>query len=273
MIDKLTCSCIFVFLLLVPVSSINAQPQSANNNSGSIQTEKDTAQKTTTIGAQAIPNESERVLLLEQQNRLLSEHNDKMLLVTQWSLTFAATFLLVFLGLVGYLTNRRYEQDKETLQTMLGAKILEAQIQLDSTINRLKDDLQTAQNQSSKELKESLKDLATSTSKSLLSSLESRVKDLANDLLMFKYDVLLAQAEQFEEKKDYTMALDRHFDIAKIAVKLNWEWMISNALKNIERFLALGGRFNPDEILELNRLLRNLSGEYEPLVKGVQARL
>jgi ubiquinone/menaquinone biosynthesis C-methylase UbiE len=92
-------------------------------------------------------------------------------------------------------------------------------------------------------------------------------------LLQLQRKLLNAEAENYEEKKDYGNALSRQFDVAKIGLQINWEWVISDALKDIERILGKGGKFDPDEIREVTQFLKKLPPEYEPLVKGVQSKL
>jgi hypothetical protein len=62
--------------------------------------------------------------LLKEQNELLQRHNSELLQVITWSLTFAAVFLIGVLGLIGFFTTRRYDQEKEALRSHLEDRLL-----------------------------------------------------------------------------------------------------------------------------------------------------
>jgi hypothetical protein len=262
--------CCMLCILGIQQRDIFAQSKNASANRST-----DNSRELTNTDTSLSNNSSETVRLLKQQNQMLSEYNDKLLATVEWSLLFAAAFLLAFLGLVGYLTNRRSEQDKEALKSILEARVAETQSHLDVQIETVKGQLQKEQIASFGHLTESLEQLSTSAAQASVSPLQRHINTIGRDLLILKRDVLRAQATQHERDNVLGNALTCYSEIARIGEELGagWNWLVSDALKEMERLLVQGGSFHPDDTRKLSQFLRGLPPEYEPLVKGVLSRL
>lgn len=64
-----------------------------------------------------------KIIKLEEQNKILKSSSSDLRNSYYWALGFSATFLLVFLGINLYSTNRRFDDEKNNFETMLNNKI------------------------------------------------------------------------------------------------------------------------------------------------------
>ena len=132
------------------------------------------------------PSQSE---LLKQQNELLQRHNSELLQVVLWSLTFAAVFLIGVLGLIGFITTRRYDQEKEALRAHLEGQVAAAVARLETGLANKVETLRVAHEASAKALKEGLHKEAEVVAEQVLaptsrrlSGLEDEVEDFSSSL-------------------------------------------------------------------------------------------
>lgn len=219
-------------------------------------------------------NSNTEIIKLKAQIQQIVDYNDDFLSTIIWSLSFSSTFLLVFLGLIGYFTNRRYEQDKESLENKLytASKEIEANTQTQITI--FKGETQSEILELADKLKTEIKTIADKSATDISSPIKNQLTQMHQEFLMLKVEFLLNKANESERNKIYGNALANHFEIARIGVKIGHNFRVSNALEEIVRLLNLPSSFrNADEVREVTEFLQKLPAEYETLVSRVKAKL
>jgi hypothetical protein len=248
-------SCILVFLLC-SASSVFAQ-ESNGAQQESIQIEEQEG---------ASPSEE----LLAQQVALLERHNSELRSIVIWSLSFAATFLIGFLVLVGFLTVRRYEQDKASLHGELQAELKiatsEMKAELQSDRATLEADIATKEER----LSGTLRETAENTAKKMFSNLESKIDSLNLDLDALKNDLLEKIAADEALNGSPAMAVTAYLRCAAHAQSRKDQYSLTRSLEKLEEQLSKGGYFSAHEKVEITRLLSAMPSEYQPLAESIR---
>jgi len=231
------------------------------------------------------PNLTEQITLLEAQNRLLKEHYQSLMSVIQWALSFAAIFLLAILGLIGYFSYRRYENDKETLQNMIKNETL----RLRADLSAGRTDWERAAASARTNWERTAADTQSKKLASIESSIAGRIKEataqattpimgrmqsLQFDLERLTIDVLGQEAEKWEREGVAENAIRQHIKIAQKAHETgrgSYAWKVTDALQDIVR---LRSKF-PSGTLALNleadeiAFLQSLPAHFGPLVQKI----
>jgi len=223
---------------------------------------------------QSITNLREQIALLETQNRLLKEQNQDLLNTVRRAIGFAPLFLVAVIGLICYLTHRRYEHDKLLLICVIKSEIAKARAALEQQYSNLKkksaDDLQ----EKTKSLEQSLKSIAESISSDAVKPIDERTKILMGSRLMLQMEISALQAERQMDKGQLTSAIRCWLDVAQKAWTINWNWRVAIALDRINYLLNKGAKITlTSSKTELAAFLQSLPPHFEPLVKAIQSKI
>jgi hypothetical protein len=212
------------------------------------------------------------IAVLKDQNRLLKEHNSSLLTTMQWSLGFAALFLLAFLGLVGFLTSGRYRRDKEALSSYLSGEVNTLKSEVTGDLNSWREKALRELEQRIRALEGSMGSLATAAAKEMVKPIDEKLLSIHKDVGILQYETSWRDAEDWEKKGVLANALTYYADVARVAWSLgaDFYWKVSEALKEIGRLLKEGGTFDPEEARKLNLFLGKLPKSFDILVKGIR---
>lgn len=217
------------------------------------------------------------ILIINARLQQIIEYNGDLLATVYWSLGFASTFLLAFLGLVGYLTNRRYEQDKESLSAILTSQLSNIKTEFEGKTQSLSAELQTQQTSNKEDLNKFLDENIKTAQSTIITKIEtqfnSQLSSLRSDSLRLKYDILEIEAKDHEARKVYINAFRAYFDMAKVSREIGWDWMTSGALESIMRIIDLGCKLSASDINHITVFLNNLPSNFELLIKKLKGKL
>ena len=221
-----------------------------------------------------VDNPDAEMIKLKAQVQQIVDYNDDFLSTILWSLGFSSTFLLVFLGLIGYLTNHRYEQDKESLENRIQSFSKDIESSTQAELSEFKVETQKLVLEKSDKLKTELKKISNESAQSISSPLESQIKELNRDLLLLEREFLKIEAKHYEETGMYGNALNNHFEIAEIGFKVKYQWIVSQALEEIIRLLDIPSTFrNAEDVRKVTIFLQKLPPEYEALVNRITSKM
>lgn len=215
---------------------------------------------------QSNKNINEQITLLETQNSLLKEHNQDLLHTIQWALIFASSFLIIFLGFFGILTQRRHEQDKKILQKSLETEVTKARMEIEAGFQ-----------QKTKTLEQSINKIAQSVTITTIKPIKKQINSLLYRLVMLEIQVLKYDVKEWRRKGVKANVLSTWFSIAKKGASISQisssNWITSEALEKMDHWLKQGGKFDSMEITEVVAFLQTLPAEFETLVKSIQKKL
>ena len=223
---------------------------------------------------QSINNLREQIARQGTQNRLLKEKNQDLLNTVRRAIGFAPLFIVAVIGLICYLTHRRYEHDKMVLICVIKSEIAKAKAALEQRYSDLEkksaDDLQ----EKTKSLEQSLRSIAESISSDAVKPIDERTKILMGSRLMLQMDISTLQAEQQMSKGQLTNAIRCWFDVAQKAWTIKWNWRVAFALDRINYLLNKGAKITlQSSKTELTAFLQSLPPQFEPLVKAIQSKI
>lgn len=223
---------------------------------------------------QSINNLREQIARQATQNRLLKEKNQDLLNTVRRAIGFAPLFIVAVIGLICYLTHRRYEHDKMVLICVIKSEIAKAKAALEQRYSDLEkksaDDLQ----EKTKSLEQSLRNIAESISSDSVRPIDERTKILMGSRLMLQMEISTLKAEQRTSKGQLTNAIRCWFDVAQKAWSIKWNWRVAIALDRINYLLNKGAKITPPASkTELAAFLQSLPPQFEPLVKAIQSKI
>ncbi len=202
---------------------------------------------------------------LEEQNKLLKSSLNDLRASYYWSLSFAATFLLLFLGVNVYFFRNRYKDDKEYLLQKIDAeskKIIESSCDLiESKVDGLKSEV-------SRHISENLK--------KSVSGMESKVSSLSNDIQNSRVDIIKLNIENTKRTGVKANVLRKYFELFRESRKLkgpHWDWQVSEGLEEMYKLLCDGAEFDPSESSEVSGFLNGLPEKFSDGVHKVRTKL
>lgn len=209
--------------------------------------------------------------LLRQEIALLKSHNAELRSIVIWSLTFVGAFLISFLALVGYLTVRRYDQEKESLRALLEGELRAATAVTDSTMTAWRSELSRELSARLDKLVESISPRAKAAAEETIGPIRSRISSVSLDVERLKGELLRSEAEQAE--KHPAMAVTKYFYVAEHAFSIKDSYSLSGALEKMEQLLKNKGYFTADEKVRVTKFLDSLPAEFSPLVAAVKNQI
>ena len=223
---------------------------------------------------QSITNLREQIARQETQNRLLKEQNQDLLNTARRVIGFAPLFLVAVIGLICYLTHRRYEYDKIILICVIKGEVAKATAEFENLYSDLEkksmDDLQ----EKTKSLEQSLRSIAESISSDAVKPIDERTKFLMANRIILQMEISALQAERQMDKGQLTSAIRCWFDVAQKAWAINWKRRVALALDRINYLLNKGAKITvASSKTELTVFLQSLPPHFEPLVKAIQSKI
>jgi len=259
-----TCFVNFAILSAGAFGSLTASAEVVKNNA---------SEKVIDEQPKSVSDIHEQITLLEAQNRLLREHNQSLLTTVHWALAFAAVFLIAVFGLMGYFTYRRYEQDKESLKNFLDSEITKIRAGFTDRLSEWKRKSADNLRKETEILKQSLNNIAESKSNEAISPVKTRINSLSRDLNYLQIGVIKLEAEDWKKKGIKGNVVSCWFRIAQKGLSIKQDWIVSDALNEMERLLKQGAKFSAAQVTEVTGFLQSLPPQFEALVKAIQSKI
>lgn len=216
---------------------------------------------------QSMNNLREQNELLQTQNRLLKEKNQELLNKVRRSLGYAPMLVIAVIGLISYLTHRRYEHDKMLHICLIKSEIAKIRAE---TGSRYPDTVPGR----SKSLEQSIRNIAESITSDAIRPIDERTKSLMGSRILLQIELSVLQAERQMDKGQLTSAIRCWFDVAQKAWAINWKWRVTIALDRINYLLNKGAKITLTSTkTELGSFLQSLPTHFEPLVKAIQSKI
>jgi len=223
---------------------------------------------------QSINNLREQIARQETQNRLFKEKNQDLLNAARRAIGFAPLFLVAVIGLICYLTHRRYEHDKLLLICVIKSEIAKAKAGLEQRYSNLEKKSADGLQEKTKSLEQSLRSIAESISSDAVRPIDERTEILMGSRLMLQMDISTLQAEQHMDKGQLTNAIRCWLDVAQKAWSIKWNWRVAIALDRINYLLENGAKITlQSSKTELTDFLQSLPPHFESLVKAIQSKI
>ncbi len=261
------------FFLLFPVLFVQPAGTQTDRSHSDFEQDGSSQPRPQRIDSNSSATDSPEVGLLKQQNQLLERHNSELLQVVVWSLTFAAVFLIGVLGLIGFFTIRRYDQEKEALKVHLEGQLATIAAASEARLTEKAESIKASQEATARELREGLSKQAESTAKVIVEPLSSQLKSVATQVNNLELDLVRQKAESWEAEKVFANALRRWCEFVELANDMGHGWRVTDGLDQIQRLLRAGVKLDGQQTTEMHALLTSLPGEYEPLVTKIKKLL
>ncbi|MCP4257854.1 MAG: hypothetical protein GY774_10050 [Planctomycetes bacterium] len=200
--------------------------------------------------------------------------NQDLLNALHRAIGFIPLFIIAVLGLISYITHRRYEQDKMLLICVIKSEIAKVRAGFEQRYSdfekKMKDDLQ----EQTKSLEQSLRSIAESISSDAVKPIDERTKILMGSRIILQMEFSALEAEQQMNKGQLTNAIRCWFDVAQKAWAINWKWRVAYALDKINYLLEKGAKITlQSSKTEWAAFLQSLPSQFEPLVKAIQRKI
>ncbi len=223
---------------------------------------------------QSIANLREQITLLEGKNRLLEEKNRNLLNKIYRALSLAPMFTIAVIGLIIYLTHRRYEKDKFLLMCIIKSEIAKLRAEIESRYPELEMKPKVSLQGKNKSLEQSIRNIAESIISDAIKPIDERTKLLMGSRILLQIELSALQAERQMDKGQLTSAIRCWFDVAQKAWTINWKWRVTIALDRINYLLNKGAKITLTSTkTELGSFLQSLPAHFEPLVKAIQSKI
>jgi len=204
------------------------------------------------------------------RNELLEENNKNMLLTMQWALGLAGMFVIGFLGFTGYFSNRRYQQDKETLEVLVQSE--SSQIELGVT-NELQDRLLQIEHDLHDQTEKLRNSLDERTEEKVAEAVEPiliRLAQSEKEILCLHGRREIEEARRWEEKGVLGNAITCLIDYLNIANRVDNEFWQNEALTELLRLFEKGAELGVYGSTKLHEYLEDIPSKYEELVNRVK---
>lgn len=186
---------------------------------------------------------------LQERNKELIGFQDKIIDTIHWSLGFAATFLILFLGINIYFQRNRYNEDKERFLKHIEDTIKVKSLELEKNIDPLI---------------KSVVEKQVASIKSTLKSFDEKFNDSQIEINDLKLEVLKIQ----NAPKD--TILSYYFYQAKDIKRANnywkWGWKLAQCFEEMEKLLDNGAKFDSMEYPDVTKFIDSLPNEYSDVV-------
>jgi len=222
---------------------------------------------------------AERVALLQEQNRLLEQHNTQLMIVLWSALAFAALVLVAFLGLVGFFTHRRLEQDKEALRGSLKSDIDEVRASTEKRISEWQARLKGEQEKWTVDVRESQQTVANSATESKVAPVVRRIQAVEHRLPEIELGQAIFEARSWARQSHVPdNELTSWLDVATKAAAMKddfyaLDYTLPEALSDIARLLASGAKFDAPHTTRCSELLQSLPSKFAEVVTSIRSRL
>jgi len=202
---------------------------------------------------------------LEEQNKLLKSTLSEMRSSYYWSLSFASTFLLLFLGVNVYFFRNRYNDDKDYLLKHINEET--------SKLSRNTSELIETK---FSELKEKIDHHVEEKLKTISSSLDGKISSLKNDIQISRVEIIELSIENTKRTGVEGNVLSEYFKLAQESRKLSgphWDWQVSESLEEIYKLLCDGAEFDSTELPDVSKFLNTLPDQFSDGVHKVRNKL
>jgi hypothetical protein len=217
---------------------------------------------------------NEQIALLQAKNRLLEEKNRNLINNLYRALSFAPMFIIAVLGLIIYLTHRRYEKDKFLLMCIIKSEIAKAKAGLEEQYSGFGKKPTGKLPEKTDSLEQSFRSIAESITTEALKPIDERTKSLMGNRLVLQMEISALQAEQQTDKGQLNNALRCWLDVAQKALAIDWKWRVAYALDKIKYLLENGAKITlQSSKAEMTAFLQSLPPQFEPLVKAIQSKI
>lgn len=228
--------------------------------------------------------ESDLFKELKIRNETLEEHNSQLIRMFEWSLGFAALFLVTVLGLIGFFTYRRFETDKENLINVLNSEIIGLKLELEKLISRNLEVYQLTIDDKLKDMTQDLETVAERVAKTITNPINSELSKFTSNFNAFKssttYDIKTlkinyrkAEAKVWEEKGVWSNAIRAWKDVAEESWSLNNKWILADSLDSINNLLSNNVDLDAVDATDINYFLNKLPPEFSTVISKIKEKL
>jgi len=196
---------------------------------------------------------------LEEQNKMLKASSVELRNSYYSSLAFAATFLIVFLGINIYFFRNRFNEDKNYLLQHIDNEI--------SSKLALTDDFFEKQEQ---KMVKVIEDQVSKDITGHIASLNGKIGSLQSENRYLTVDIILLK---IKNEKTPSNKLTLLMSLSKNYHSLKWDLQLSDTLVEIRDLLEAGASYDSSQLPELARFLDSLPQEFETTIKQVRSRL
>lgn len=218
-----------------------------------------------------------KIARLEEQNKILLNTTNDLRNSYYWALGYSATFLLIFLGLNIYSSNRRFDDEKINLEKIMENKVEEELLNLNKENEKSKslilNELRSTLEQRKVETEEKLSELTNLIKEQKLGS-ERRIKEIS---LSHKKEVLSAEIERKELEFKIFILKDIKSTTVRIAAEIcslsqdlnklqngNYQnWRIGKYLSEIEKLINQTVKNDRHTVQEVVNIMPKLDSEFE----------
>lgn len=228
--------------------------------------------------------ETKQIDTLKEQNRLLTEHNGQLLSVVQWSLGFAALFLLAYLGVNLFVAFRLHKKDTENIKSELTAMVRDLIREEESTLSkamneRFGDKMQVmdqwkSQVDSSSDKK--LQDLQAKVAKSIsdvMAKCNASVSEVRDSTISLEYDMLETKANEWKLHSPPILenALRRYIEMLDLAcTHSSLDWRISDLLEVMLVTIRGTSKLHADTAADMEEVLGKVPKKYQSIVDNIK---
>lgn len=195
------------------------------------------------------------------------EANNRVLTTIYFALSFAGTFIVLFLAGNFWVVSRSREKEFEGLQSKNQAELLNIK---NSLLEYIKIELEKNDELQKVEIENTFDELAEEMEK-YTTELEEKLDECLDKLNVLKEDLVYETASRNYQSGDYLTAL--HYYMEYINLELERDNLLDISLEEIWNCLNKIDRLMIDEVNELNELIDSLPSKYSIWSTKIKARL
>lgn len=214
-----------------------------------------------------------QVQLLKQQNALLAQHNSELLQVVLWAIGFSAAFLLGFLALFGYLTFRRYEQEKDALTVLLKSELAADVAKLETKFSEKAANLEKTHREHVAKLLESVHKESNTAVQAVLQPIDLRVTEHDRRLAAMQLSILEQEAELWMVRKIPTNAFRAWCRYGELATTSKVEWQIGRAVDQMLGAIEGGAKVPASDAAAAVEFLSKVPEKFQTMAAKVRQAL
>lgn len=171
-------------------------------------------------------NLTKRIDNLESQFQIVRDYSDDFLSVVLWSLTTIISVTVVLLGLNWFQSSRALKRELESIKLEIESS---QEIHHQQALRKISEELDN--------LKKQINTEATKAADSKLAGTKEAVKQLERRVSHLEYSRLDREVNQWIEDGVLSNAFTTCGDLIKSAIKLHWDWQLSDAIDQMNVIL------------------------------------
>lgn len=222
------------------------------------------------VEAQTLLNTQQlEIMRLGEQLSVVREYNDDFIAVILWSLGVLLALTIVLLGFNWFQNSRAIKRELGSIKT-----------ELESSIALLKQELKHEIDTELENLEKLLDNKAEDTSQKAVDPLKRGLGKLEHKVLMLEYDALEVEVKNWKSQSVLSNALRSSADLIECAIKIGWDWKLSNAIDlmnevfdQIEAKGVKESRIDSQDVVQTEAIVETCPSSHKSPRDGLLARL